>query len=51
MSLMALSALFTGLNLYDDLAKHTGAGTLVPITGFANFIAAPAVETQAVWSL
>ena len=44
MSLVMLSALFTGLSLYDDLAKHAGAGTLVPITGFANSIAAPAVE-------
>ena len=44
MSLVALSALFTGLSLYDDLAKHAGAGTLVPITCFANSIAAPAVE-------
>ena len=43
-SLVALSALFTGLSLYDNLAKHTGAGTLVPITGFANSITAPAVE-------
>ena len=44
MTLVALSALLTGLSLYDDLAKHAGAGTLVPITGFANSIAAPAVE-------
>jgi len=44
MSLVALSALLTGLSLYDDLAKHAGAGTLVPITGFANAITAPAVE-------
>ena len=44
MSLVALSALLTGLSLYDDIAKHAGAGTLVPITGFANAIAAPAVE-------
>ncbi len=44
MTLVALSALFTGLSLYDNLAKHAGAGTLVPITGFANAIAAPAVE-------
>ncbi len=44
MTLVALSAFFTGLSLYDDLAKHAGAGTLVPITGFANAIAAPAVE-------
>ena len=46
MTLVALSALLTGLSLYDDLAKHAGAGTLVPITGFANSIAAPAVEFQ-----
>ena len=44
MTLVVLSALFTGLSLYDDLAKHAGAGTLVPITGFANAVAAPAVE-------
>ena len=44
MSLVALSALLTGLSWYDDIAKHAGAGTLVPITGFANAIAAPAVE-------
>ena len=44
MTLVALSAFFTGLSLYDNLAKHAGAGTLVPITGFANAIAAPAVE-------
>jgi len=44
MTLIALSALFTGLSLYDNLARHAGAGTLVPITGFANSIAAPAVE-------
>lgn len=43
-SLVVLSALLTGLSLYDDLAKYGGAGTLVPITGFANAIAAPAVE-------
>ena len=43
-TLVALSAFFTGLSLYDNLAKHAGAGTLVPITGFANSIAAPAVE-------
>ena len=44
MSLVALSALLTGLSVYDDIAKHAGAGTLVPITGFANAVAAPAVE-------
>lgn len=45
-TLVALSALLTGLSLYDDIAKHAGSGTLVPITGFANAIAAPAVEFQ-----
>jgi len=44
MTLVFLSALLTGLSLYDDIAKHAGAGTLVPITGFANSITAPAVE-------
>ena len=44
MTLVALSALLTGLSLYDNIAKYGGAGTLVPITGFANAIAAPAVE-------
>ena len=44
MTLVAMSALLTGLSLYDDIAKHGGAGTLVPITGFANAVAAPAVE-------
>ena len=45
-TLVVLSALLTGLSLYDDLAKYGGAGTLVPITGFANPIAAPAVEVK-----
>ncbi len=44
MTLVVLSALLTGLSLYDNIAKHAGAGTLVPITGFANSIAAPAIE-------
>ena len=44
MTLVAISALLTGLSVYDDIAKHAGAGTLVPITGFANAISAPAVE-------
>ena len=42
--LIFLSAVLTGLSVYDDIAKHAGAGTLVPITGFANSIVAPAVE-------
>ncbi len=44
MTLVSLSALLTGLSLYDDIANIAGAGTLVPITGFANAISAPAVE-------
>lgn len=44
MTLVALSALLTGLSIYDDIANVAGAGTLVPITGFANAISAPAVE-------
>ena len=44
MSLVVLSALLTGLSLYDNIAKFAGAGTLVPITGFANAIASPAIE-------
>ena len=44
MSLVALSALLTGLSLYDDIAKYAGAGTLVPITGFANAMSSPAIE-------
>ena len=44
MTLVALSALLTGLSVYDDIAKRAGAGTLVPITGFANSVVAPAIE-------
>ena len=43
-TLVFLGALLTGLGVYDDLAKLAGAGTLVPITGFANSVAAPAIE-------
>ena len=43
-TLIFLSALLTALGLYEKLAKHAGAGTLVPITGFANSVAAPALE-------
>ena len=43
-SLIFLSALLTGLNCYDDIVKHAGAGTLVPITGFANAMVSPALE-------
>ena len=44
MTLVFLSALLTGLSLYDNIAKYAGAGTLVPITGFANAISSAAVE-------
>ena len=43
-TIIFLAALFTGLGLFDRLAKHAGAGTLVPITGFANAVVAPALE-------
>lgn len=43
-TLVFLSALLTGLKIYDKIAKHGGAGTLVPITGFANSVVAPALE-------
>ena len=46
MTLVAISALLTGLSVYDDIAKHAGAGTLVPITGFANAVSSAAVEFQ-----
>ena len=43
-TLIFLSALFTGLGIYHSLAKYAGAGTLVPITGFANSVVSPAIE-------
>lgn len=43
-TLVFLSALFTGLNLYHRLARYGGAGTLVPITGFANAVVSPAID-------
>ena len=43
-SLVFLSALLTGLNLYNKLARFGGAGTLVPITGFANAVVSPAMD-------
>ncbi len=44
--LVFCSALLTGLNIYPGIAKFGGAGALVPITGFANSVAAPAIEFQ-----
>lgn len=43
-TMIFLGALLTGLNVYHKIAKHAGAGTIVPITGFANAIVSPAME-------
>ncbi len=43
-TMVFLGAMLTGLGVYDDIARHAGAGSLVPITGFANSVAAPALE-------
>ena len=43
-TLVLLSALLTGLNLYNKIARFAGAGTLVPITGFANSVVSPAID-------
>ena len=45
-TMIFLGALLTGLDIYPKLAKHGGAGTLVPVTGFANAVAAPALESK-----
>lgn len=44
--LIAITAILTGFGVFDKIAKHAGAGTAVPITGFANSIVAPAMEFQ-----
>ncbi|MDD6484055.1 MAG: stage V sporulation protein AC [Clostridiales bacterium] len=46
MTLVFLGALLTGLDIYPKIAKHAGAGTIVPITGFANSVVAPALEAK-----
>jgi len=46
MLLVLISVILTGFNIYPKIAKFGGAGTLVPITGFANSVAAPAIEYQ-----
>ena len=43
-SLIFIAALLTGLNMFDNIAKVAGAGTLVPITGFSNSVVSPALE-------
>ena len=42
--MVGLSALLTGLNLYNKIARYGGAGTLVPVTGFANAVVSPAID-------
>lgn len=43
-TLIVLAAFLTGIGVFDKIAKHAGAGTLVPITGFANAVVSPALE-------
>ena len=43
-TLIVIAALLTGFGVFDDIAKHAGAGTVVPITGFANAMVSPALE-------
>ena len=45
-TLIFLAVLLTGLGVFDKIAKHAGAGTLVPITGFANAVASPAIDSR-----
>ncbi len=46
-TLIVLAAVLTGLGLFDRIAKFAGAGTLVPITGFANSVVSPAIDSRA----
>ena len=46
-SLIFVAVLLTALGIFDNLAKHAGAGTLVPITGFANAVVSPAIDSHA----
>lgn len=46
-TVIAITAILTGIGIFDNLAKHAGAGTMVPITGFANSIVSPAMEFRA----
>jgi stage V sporulation protein AC len=45
-TLIFCASLLTGLGVFDDIAKFAGAGTLVPITGFANAVASPAIDDK-----
>ncbi len=46
-SLILLSAILTACGVFDNIAKHAGAGTLVPITGFANAVVSPSIDSKA----
>jgi stage V sporulation protein AC len=46
-TLIVFTAILTGIGVFDKIAKHAGAGTLVPITGFANSVVSPAIDTKA----
>ena len=46
-SIVVITAILTGFGIFDDIAKHAGAGTLVPISGFANSVVAPAIDNKA----
>lgn len=46
-TLIFIAVLLTGIGVFDKIAKHAGAGTLVPITGFANSVASPAIDSRA----
>lgn len=45
--LIVITAILTGIGIFDKIAKHAGAGTIVPITGFANSVVSPALEFKA----
>ena len=45
-SLIFIAAILTGLGVFDKIARHAGAGTLVPVTGFANSVVSPAIDTK-----
>ena len=46
-TLVFVAALLTGIGVFDNIARHAGAGTLVPITGFANSVVSPAIDSRA----
>ena len=45
-TLVFVAALLTGIGIFDNIARHAGAGTLVPITGFANSVVSPAIDSK-----